>query len=170
MAIYMKIDGIKGKVTAKGHQGAIPLNSVNYDVSRTMNTQVGSVTNREGTKPALTDLEITKVSDDSTPLLFGEATVGKTKPQVTIEFVKTGSDLSPYMVLTLSDVIFSGYSLGHNIARDKDGKVAAQDSDPLEKVKLNFAKFEVKYTPHDEENKPGTPISAGYNLKTAEAA
>lgn len=158
MAIYMKIDGIDGNVSTKGYEKWIELDSVSHDITRSINTQPGKVADRETTRPMIGEILITKKMDQTAPHLFTEACVGKAQSKpVQIHFVQTGEDISPFMEYSLQNVLISQYSVNH----DKMGK------DPVEAVKLNFDKIEVKYTPYDAAHKPQSPIPAGYDLATA---
>lgn len=166
MSIYMQIQGIDGNVTAEGLQNFIELESIDFSVKRRMHTQPGSIYDREGSRPTLSEITVKKRSDKTTPLLFGEATVGVAKSQVIIKFVNTGSALSEYMQLTLSNVLVSGFELYDEKSFDE---TAFLKQKPIETITLNFDKIEVKYTPYDEKHKAGSPIPAGYDLKTAKA-
>lgn len=169
MSIYMQIQGIDGNVTAQGLEKYIELESFDFQVKRKMNTQPGAVSDREGSKPSLSEVTVTKRVDKTTPLLFGEATVGATKPQVVIKFVNTGSTLQDYLVVTLSNVLVSGYALSDSVPAPGEDGVLPQKAKPYETITFNYDKIEVKYTPYDEKHKAGSPIPAGYDLKTAKA-
>jgi type VI secretion system secreted protein Hcp len=173
MSGYLKIQGIDGDVTAKGLEKCIKIQSCNFDVARKMNTQPGSVTNREGTKPSVSEVTISKLIDKTTPALLKEAAVGSVIPSVEIKFVNTGADLSEYHSVTLSDVLISGYSFDYDTKKpgsEEKGEAAHDhESLPMEKITFNFMKIENKFTPYDENNKPGSPCATGYNLKTAQA-
>ena len=41
---------------------------------------------------------------------------------------------------------------------------------PVETIRLNFTKLEVKYIPHDEQHNPLSPMIASYDLTTTVAA
>lgn len=158
MAIYMKVDGVEGHVTAKGYEKWIELDSVNFNVNRTINTKPGNVSDRESTKPTLSEIAVTKVMDKTTPNLFSEACIGKSKPKVEIHVCQTGDKISPYMEYTLSNVLISNYQV--------QGQNKCENAAPLETINLNFDKIEMKYTPYDEKHNAGSPIPAGYDLST----
>lgn len=159
MSIYMKIQGIDGNVTAKGLEKYIELESCNFGLRRQMNTKPGSVTNREGTKPSVSEITIAKRVDNTSPQLFKEAAVGAAIPSVEIKFVNTGADLSEYHSITLNDVMVSAYDFSH----------IPEESKPLERIAFNFRKIETRYTPYDKNNKAGSPSATGYDLETAQA-
>jgi type VI secretion system secreted protein Hcp len=155
MAIYMNFDGIPGDTRAKGHEKWIEINSVQFGVGRGIGSPVGQASKREASAPSISEVTITKMTDETSPLLFQEACVGKGKP-VQIHFVVTQADkLETFLELTLTNVMVSGYS------------VSSGGDNPTESISLNFTKIEVKYTPYDDQHKAGKPIPASYDLATA---
>ncbi len=159
MATYMQIDGINGNVTAKGHENWIELKTVNFNVKRSISTDPGRIMNREGSKPAISEVTVTKRMDNASSLLFGESTVGKANPKLLIDMCSTDDKLTPFATLTLNNAIVSGYNLD-----------TTDVEHPMETITFSFDKIELKYTPRDASNKPGSPIPAGYDLATAAAA
>ncbi len=162
MAIYMKIDGIDGHVTAKGYEKWIELDSFQFGVNRSIATKPGNVSDRESTKPTISEIVVTKAMDKTSPNIFTEACVGKAKPKVEIHFCQTGENVSPYMQYTLSNVLVSNYQA----QRLQDNNVTA-NATPVETINLNFDKIEMKYTPYDEKHAADSPVPAGYDLNTA---
>ncbi len=165
--IYMKVDGMQGNVTARGHENWIQLESLEFSAKRKLNTQPGRIADREGSRPAVSEFIITKRMDKTSPLIFNEAVVGTAKSQVLIDLNTTNNSLTPYMQYTLYNVIVSGY---HIINANEETKPGAEDHfkhHPLERITLNFDKIEMKYTPFDQNHKPQSPIPSGYDLKEA---
>ncbi len=156
MTIYMRIKGIEGDVTAKNHEKWIQLDSLSFHVKRGISVQPGRSVDKEGSKPALSELTLSKVLDQTSPLLFSESCIGKAKDSVVIHLCTTSDTLSTYMEYTLSHVIVSGYSLNH---RD--------ESSPIETLNLSFDKIEMKYTPYGRDHQPKSPVPAGYDLTQA---
>ncbi len=171
MAIYSKIEGIPGEVTAKGHEAWIELTSITFNVNRIISTEPGRISSREGTRPSISTLTLTKKLDKSSPLLFSEACVGKAKSQIEIHICQTGDSLSEYLAITLSNVIVSSYRI---YAEDED-VIGENDKNkatphPCEKIDFSFDKIELRYTPYDNNNQPQSPITSGYDLKQALAS
>jgi type VI secretion system secreted protein Hcp len=141
--IHMKITGpdIAGESTDAGHAGEIELSSFAHAVSRTIGprTTAGSASvgnSHHG------DLMITKVIDKATPEIQKSICGGQQHKEVKIVVEKTNSvngTLIPYMVYTLSDVIFSTSSIG---GADGGGL-------PTESIGINYAKIKWEYTPTD---------------------
>lgn len=152
MAIYMKVDGIKGDVTATGHEDWIHCDSLQFGVGRGIGAPTGSAKEREASAPSISEVVVTKPMDASSMFLFTEACIGKGK-KVDIHITKTGQDqLVNYLEIVLTNTLVSGYS------------VSSGGDNPSESVSLNFTKIELKYIPVTAEGTPGDPIPAGYDL------
>lgn len=160
----MKIDGVDGHVTAKGHEKWIELSSFNFGVMRQIATKPGNVSDRENSKPSLTEVSIKKEIDKTSPKLFEYAcgiSSNPSIPKLLIHICQTGSNqISPYIEYTLQNVLISRYEV------DIDPTI--NSNLPLEFIHLNYDKFEMKYTNYDEKHKAGSPITAGYDLSKAE--
>lgn len=151
MAIYLHIEGVDGDATAKGHEKWIEVHSLEWGVGRGIHTPTGSSQERESSSPSVSEITVSKPMDKCTPKLFTEACVGIGK-KVKIDLCQTGDKLETYMAYTLTDTLISGYS------------VSAGGDRPTESISFNFTKLEMKYTPYDNKNKPGSPIPAGYDI------
>lgn len=158
MAIYMKIDGLDGSVTSKGHENWIELETFSTGLARHVSTEVGRVVNREGSVPHFSEVQISKRADKSSQLLFEKACKGAALPQVLIDICATDSDLKPYSQYKFSKVILSHYN----------DSAFGQDHGSIEYIMLNFTQIEKTFTPRDIDNKPLSPVTAGYNLQRAE--
>ena len=157
MAIYIQYEGIKGNTTADGYKDHLTVNSVQFGVGRGISMEPGNLSNREATRPTISEITITKVADTSSTALFKEAVTGSTGKKVVIKFVQTGADqLVEFMTYTLENCLVSGYSVS------ADG-----ESDPVESISLSFAKIMVNYSDYDKSNKSATPQRVGYDLATA---
>ena len=95
--------------------------------------------------------------DSSSVYLFQEACTGQKGKTVKIHLVSTGSPGETYLEYTLTDALVSGYS------------VTSGGDRPSESVSINFTKLEMKYVPLDQDNKPGSPVTKGYDLVSTKA-
>src|SRR3989344_5181660 len=134
MAIYIKIENIEGDVTAKGHKNWIQIQSFQLETKRHINHEPGRIADRENTRPTISEFILTKQMDKSSPYLFTEACVGKTKKEIKIDLCQTSTSLTPYVQYTLSNVIVSSYEI-HSEPKEH----------PKEKISLSFDKMEIKY-------------------------
>ena len=157
MAIYVEYEGIKGNVTADGYKDHISVQSLQFGVGRGISMEPGNLSNREATRPTISEVTMTKPADTSATALFKEAVTGSSGKKVTIKFVQSGADkVVEFMTYTLEDVLVSGYSVS------ADG-----ESDPMESISLSFSKIMVNYNDYDKTNKSANPQRVGYDLTTA---
>jgi|SRR5690554_603584 type VI secretion system secreted protein Hcp len=157
MAIYVEYEGIKGNVTADGYKDHISVQSLQFGVGRGISMEPGNLSNREATRPTISEITMSKPADTSATALFKEAVTGSSGKKVTIKFVQTGADkVVEFMTYTLEDVLVSGYSVS------ADG-----ESDPMESISLSFSKIMVNYNDYDKTNKSANPQRVGYDLTTA---
>jgi type VI secretion system secreted protein Hcp len=153
----MKYDGINGNVTADGFASHIALNSVNFGVGRGISMEAGNMSNREATRPSISEVNITKFADTSVTSLFKESVSGSAGKTVVIKFVRTGADkIQEYMNYTLENCLVSGYS----ISADAEGE-------PVENIALSFSKIMISYNDFDAKNKTSNPQRVGYDLAVA---
>ena len=157
MAIYLQYDGIKGNVTADGYKDHIAVDSVQFGVGRGISMEPGNMSNREATRPSVSEVTLTKVADNSVTAIFKEAVTGSAGKKVVIKFVRTGADkVQEFMDYTLEDCLVSGYSMS-----------ATGESDPSETITLSFSKIMINYNDFDKTNKASSPQRVGYDLTTA---
>jgi type VI secretion system secreted protein Hcp len=163
----MKVTGhseLEGHVTAKGLEKTTQLLSADFTLSRNINTRLGSVDNREGARPSIGDFQITKNVDQISPYLMRDAATGTSIPVIEIKFVNTGSELNVYHVIRLENVLISSYGIHHA----ESGTANGSNNKPSETLTLDFTKITVTNTPFGKDHKAGSPITAGYNLETAQ--
>ncbi len=157
MAIYIDYEGIQGNVTAEGYQDHIKILSIHFGVGRGISMEPGNMSNREATRPTLSEITITKFADNSTTSLFKESVTGAQGKRVKLKFIQTGSDkVVEYMDYELQDCMVSGYSIS------SDG-----ESDPIETITLSYSQLMVNYHDYDKKNSARSPQRVGYNLETA---
>lgn len=158
MPIYLQIDGIQGDATHEQHKNWLDIEALHWDVTRNINTSAGSAANREASEPSISEVVLTKVSDSSSTKLFQEAVSGRNGKRAVVHLVTTGNPGETYIEYSLTNALISSYSVDTNGDR------------PVETIKLNFTKMEVKYTPFDDNHAPKSPLIASYDLATTKAA
>ena len=157
MAIYMLYDGIKGNVTADGFADHIAIDNVSFGVGRGITMEAGNMSNREATRPTISEINLTKYADTSVTSLFKESVTGSAGKTVVIKFVRTGADsVQEFMNYTLENCLVSSYS----ITADAEGE-------PVENIALSFSKIMISYNDHDSTNKTSNPQRVGYDLAVA---
>jgi type VI secretion system secreted protein Hcp len=159
MAGYLQYGAIKkGESLAEGHKGDdgwMEVESVQFGTGRTITSPVGSSSKREATAAGVSEITLTKLMDSTSPLLFQEALVGKAV-KAKINLIETGTkQLFPYLQVTLTNAMISGYS------------VTSDGDRPKESITVNFTQIEYKYTPQDDTSLTGTPVPVTYDLPSA---
>jgi len=149
----MKVDGIDGDVTAKGHEKWIEVSSFQWGVGRGITSPgPGGNKDREGSAPSVSEVVVTKVSDNASVDLIKEALHGEGKT-VKIDFCKTDKDqFEPYYQYELSDTLVSSFSMSSGGDR------------PMESLSLNFTKITFNDIEMSEKNATGSPTRVGYDL------
>ncbi len=168
MSIYLKASGIEGDITTKGFEQQINIRHMRFYISRNYPGEVGRQSDRENSKPSLSDILITKEVDKTTPLWFQQALSMGPIDEVVLSVVRSGADVTTYMEITLQKVMVSQYELDAEEAKAGEEKKSFQK--PLEHIGLNYTHIEVRYIPSDEEAKAQGPVSSSYDLVTANAA
>ncbi|MEP9379128.1 type VI secretion system tube protein Hcp [Aquabacter sp. CN5-332] len=158
MAIYLNYDGIQGEATQESHKKWIDVLSLSWGVGRGISTPAGSTNNREASEPSLSEVSIVKLFDASSPKLFTESCTGSTGKTVKIDLVTTGSPGVTFCTYTLTNALISSYS------------VSSGGDRPTESLSISFTKLEFKFTPYDDKNKPGTPVTVSYDIATTKSS
>jgi type VI secretion system secreted protein Hcp len=158
MAIYVKMDGVKGDVTAEGFPDHMEVSSLQWGVGRGIGSPLGGSKDREASAPSVSEVVLTKVMDQSSPQLLREALWGEGK-KVEIKLVKTDKDkLEIYAQYILEEALLSGYS------------VSSGGDRPTESLSLNFTKVEFNNTGMGPKNETGDPDRVQYDLAKAKGA
>ncbi|MGD8560128.1 MAG: type VI secretion system tube protein Hcp [Gammaproteobacteria bacterium] len=165
MAIYLEYDGIKGNVTSGEYKDQIEISFFNFSVNRSVSMTPGSVANRESGTPQLSEIQLTKPLDNSSPNLFNASVAAAQGKTAKLHFVRTADGQSvEFMTYELSDCVVSGYSISA-----EGGDATAEANPPIENLTLSFTKLIVSHTQYDKTNKVGQPVRSGYDLAEAKA-
>ena len=158
MALYMKYGKLEGEVTETAHDKWLAIDSASFGVGRSTHVEVGSgQEKRHRDQPTISDLQISRTYDKSSPLLFNESVVGKpTKVQIDFMEPADGADAPPNVYLTfyLRNCLVSSYSVG-------GGTGGCTES-----LSLNFTAINIQYTAIDKEDNE-TPSKGAFDLVTA---
>jgi len=159
MAIYLSMDGVKGNVTADGYKDHIAILSCQFGVGRAISMEPGNMSNREATRPSISEITVSKTADNSVTAIFKQAVTGSAGCKAEIKFVRTGADkVEQYMSYSLENCLVSSYSIS-----------ADAENEPVESICLSFSKLMINYNDFDATNKSGSPQRVGYDLEKATA-
>jgi len=155
MSIFVNYEGIKGESSDSSHKGWMDVETVAWGVGRQITSSTSTQGDRESSNAVVSDLQITRFMDSSTPKLFIESCCGTGK-SVKIHLTKTGtgSGTDVYMEYTLKNALLSNYTVNAN----------SQGTDrPTETLTISFVDVEVKYTPYDEDGNAEAAIAVGFD-------
>ena len=144
MAIYMKVPGADGSVTASGYEKWIELDSVQFGVGRPVDMTTGNMANRASGLPSFSEITVSKETEDSTYGLLNEAVLGTEGKKVELAVVEPGDTPTEFVKYVMEDVIISSYSMS-----------ASGGGKPHESISLSYSKIEIAFTTHDKANKGG---------------
>jgi type VI secretion system secreted protein Hcp len=150
MAIYLKLDPIKGSTTDSKFKDQIELTSFQWGAGLGVGSARGG--DRTTSEPSVSEITATKQLDKSSELLFKNLLMGETLAKGTISFTAAikGESVA-YAVLDLEDVIISGFS------QSSGGDF------PTESISLNFAKFVYSFSGRDDKQ-VSSPVRLTYDL------
>jgi type VI secretion system secreted protein Hcp len=157
MAIYVKYGSIKGNSTHQEHKDWLDISSMQFGVGRAISTPVGSTQNREASEPSVSEINLTKLMDESSVDLFQESCTSHDGKDCTIHLVSTGSPGRTYAEYKLTNALVSSYSMSTGGDR------------PDETISINFTKIEFKHIAYDEKGS-GTPKTSHYDLTTTKGS
>ena len=157
MSIFIKINGIKGNVTAKGHEGSIAAHSMHHTFEQDISMPVGRPQDRMRAKPQFSKVMITKSMDNSTNALLSKAYAGKVIPEVECNIVSTGDNLAVTAKYLFKNVLIANYETA-----------ASASGEPIETLGLHFTKMETTYLGRQSNNTPSSSQVTGYDLEKAD--
>jgi len=156
MAIYMKLEGITGSATAKGHEDEIVIENIQFGAGRGISMEIGDVQNRASAKPTISEISITKNVCKATAQLLQSMLVTSGGVAAEIFVTETseaeGADRT-YIAITLRDVMVSSFNVG-----------ASKEGMPHETLSLSFTKINFDYTAYDKDNIAAEPQRAEYDI------
>jgi type VI secretion system secreted protein Hcp len=151
--IFLKIKGVDGESDDDKHKKEIDVLAWSWGLSNSGSAHVGG--GAGAGKVNVQDLSCTKWVDASTPKLVLACCNGSHYDEALLTVRKAGGS-SPveYIKLKLQEVLITSVSTGGSGGEDR----------LTENLTLNFAKFNLDYTPQDAKGAAGTAIPAGWDV------
>jgi type VI secretion system secreted protein Hcp len=151
---YLKIKGIDGEASSKGHEKEIELHSWSWG-----ETQSGSHAAGGGGgagKVSMQDFHFVTPLSSASPKLFLACASGEHISDAVLTCRKAGKDQQEFFKVTLTDVLVSSYQTGGS---------GHSEIIPTDQVSLNFAKIQFEYKPQKPDGTLGGAIPAGWDQK-----
>jgi type VI protein secretion system component Hcp len=152
---FLKIDGVVGDSTSKGHEGWIEISS--YNLGESLATFLGS-TGLESGKPTFQDLSVALGDNVALTSLLAKSVSGARIASLEIEGVTSGESPQTVFDLTLNNVGASSVSYS-----DADGSPSGTS------LTFNFSKIGIVTTSQLANGNPGPSQSFGWDLAAAKA-
>jgi len=147
--MFLKLDGIQGESTQKGHEKEIEVFSFSWGMARTQSISTGRAA---GGRPCVSELNLMKRMDKSTPLLMANVMSGMVIPKGKLTLVKAGGDIPvEFVVIDFTQVLVSSV---------QESASSGGDDTPMESISLHFTSAKVTYTPQGPDGKPTSSIPA----------
>ncbi len=150
--IFLKIKGVDGESDDSKHKKEIDVLAWSWGLSNSGSAHVGG--GAGAGKVNVQDLSFTKWVDSATPKLVLACCNGSHYDEALLTVRKAGGSPVEYIKLKLQEVLITSISTGGSGGEDR----------LTENVTLNFAKFNLDYTPQDAKGAAGTAIPAGWDI------
>lgn len=156
--IILDIKDIKGNCTIDGYADKIIVNSFSHSVMLPMSGDAAN-TERTAGKPAFSEVNFSKMTDQSTPALYAACTEGKKLGDATIHIGRNeGGKYMSLMKYVLSNAMVS------NINTSGGGGM------PSDSFSLNFTKITSEFTQQNADSTKKGTATFGWDLATNKAA
>lgn len=148
----MQYPNINGNVGTQGFTNQIELLSLRFGTGRSFGTaaRVNDPTKRSHSEPSLSEIMVTKESDDASDKLFKESLVGNPDNTVTITITKSatgGSDVETVCSFELQNTTITSWTMD-----------AGASGTPVEQITLTFSEIVYSNT--------NTSSKSGFNMST----
>jgi type VI secretion system secreted protein Hcp len=149
---HLRIDGIDGESSAKGHEHAIDVLAWSWGVGHAGGHATGS---GGGTgRATFQDFAFVARMSVASPGLMLHCANGTHIPWAVLTGERGAGKAFEFVKYRMSDVTVT--RVDH--ADDEDGV-------PIEEFALGYRKFEITYTPQSATGKTGTPVHAGWDVE-----
>jgi type VI secretion system secreted protein Hcp len=155
LALFLKIDGIKGESTDVKHKDEIDIESFSWGVSHPVVPGPGGGAGAMS-KPVFPDVTFVARQSVASPALFLACAQGKHIATAVLTARRQGKVGLDYYTITFSDIVITAF---HEV-----GSEGADDVS--ESVSFAYAKIKLEYHRQNATGALGAPVAAGWNVTT----
>jgi type VI secretion system secreted protein Hcp len=152
LALFLKIDGIKGESTDVKHKDEIDIESFSWGVSHAAPVPTGG--GAGSGRPIFPDVTVVARQSIASPALFLACAQGKHIATAVLTARRQGKVGLDYYAITFSDIVITAF---HEV-----GSEGADDVS--ESVSFNYAKIKLEYHRQNATGALAAPVSAGWNV------
>jgi type VI secretion system secreted protein Hcp len=150
--MFIKIGDIKGESADDKHKDEVDVLAWSWSMSQTGTTHGG--TGGGAGKVNVQDMTVTKYVDNATPYLMEACATGQHLREAVLTARKVEDSPFQYLKIKMTDVMITNVATGGS----------AEDERVTENVSLNFAQYEVEYTPQMPDGSAGAAITTGFDI------
>jgi type VI secretion system secreted protein Hcp len=155
---FLKIDDVKGESQDSKHKDEVDVLAWSWGMSQSGSMHVGG--GGGSGKVSVQDVHVTKYIDKASPNFIKFCCNGKHFKEALLTVRKAGEKPVEYVKIKMTEVLVSSISIGGSAGEDR----------LTENVTLNFAAFEVIYTPQKADGSADAEIKQTWNIaKNAES-
>jgi type VI secretion system secreted protein Hcp len=152
---FLQIVGVEGESTDDKHKGWIDVDGWSWGESRPAPPPTGG--GAGAGKVQMQDVHVVSRISKASPKLFLACATGQHFKEARLVGRKAGKSQQEFLTFTFMDVLISGYQ----VSGAEGGDVL-----PADQVSLNFAKLKYEYRTQKVDGTLGTPVTAGFDVKT----
>ena len=151
--ILLKIEGVDGESVIQDHEDEIDVLAWSWGMSQsgTMHMGLGGGAGKVNVQ----DISLTKYVDKASTPLMRACCNGEHLTEAELVVRKAGKDPIDYLKIKMSPVLVTSVSTGGSGGEDR----------LTENVTLNFAKYELAYTPQKEDGTGDAEIELNWNIE-----
>ncbi len=151
---FLKIDGIEGESTQKGHEKQIELQSFSWGETNS-GSHAGGAGGGAG-KVNMQDFHFVMNVNQASPKLFLACATGEHIKSALLTCRKAGKTQQEYLKFKFEELLISSFQTGGS---------AGSSVIPVDQVSFNFTKIEMSYAAQKPDGSLGSPLVTGYNVK-----
>jgi type VI secretion system secreted protein Hcp len=147
--MFLKLDGIAGESTNKGHKDEIEVLSFSWGVSNS--SEIAAQGRRRG-RSTPSDITFVMRSNKATPLLFKACATGRHLKQGLFVIEKAGEQPFAFYKVTLTDVLVSSF------------QASGSEQDVTDAFSLAFRTLKIEETEQTPKGTPGDTVTAAFDF------
>jgi type VI secretion system secreted protein Hcp len=158
---FLKIDGIDGESTERGHEREIEVDSFSWGAGNAAAAAGGS--GRAIGKVQFKAFNFGAISSKASPPMLLAVTTGRHIKFAVLTGRRPGEEAQDFYKIKLTDVLVSSYQ-GSAHSSLEDGGENVNNNQPMDQVSLNFAKIEFTFTSQTQIGTIGDQTTANWDL------
>jgi len=149
--MFLKLDGVAGEATAKGHKDEIEVLSFSWGVSHS--APIAHTDRRRAGRAQVSDINFTMRNGKASPTLMLACASGRHLKEGLFVIEKAGEQPFQFYKVSIADVLVTSY------------QVSGSESEvPIESFSLNFRKLELTETVQDAKGGIAESVEVGFDF------